>query len=245
MGSKLKSKGLFITGTDTGVGKTLVTAALALYLRRKGLNVGVMKPVETGVSDPQQLGSDAELLRWAAASSDEPDLISPYRLRPPLAPPLAAQQENVRIIFGNLIEAAQTLASRHDYLLIEGVGGLMVPLCGGVLLLDLVKSLNFPLLTVCRPSLGTINHTLLTIHAARSMDIPLAGYLINNMPENPDAAEAAAPHALVEVASADLLAVLSRVSGSPREMAEALAQQLEQVATKHWLLAGLGLTDDY
>jgi dethiobiotin synthetase len=241
MSNEKKGKGLFITGTDTGVGKTLVTAALALFLRKKGLDVGVMKPVETGVDDPANLGSDGELLRWAADSHDEPDMISPYRLRAPLAPVLAAQQDKVRIVFGHLVETANILASRHDYLLIEGVGGLMVPLCGSVLLIDLVKNLNFPLLTVCRPGLGTINHTQLTVHAARTMDIPVAGYLVNNMPLQPNAAEAAAPNALVEVVSADLLAVLTHVPGSPQEQATALAEQLEHVPTLHWLLAGLGI----
>ncbi|MDY0267996.1 dethiobiotin synthase [Trichloromonas sp.] len=232
-------KGLFVTGTDTGVGKTLVTAALALFLRRRGYDVGVMKPVETGVSDPAGLGADGQLLQWAADSHDEIDLISPYRLRAPLAPSLAAKKEGGRIIFGDLLEAARTLAERHDYLLIEGAGGLMVPLSGAVLLLDLVKSLGYPLLTVCLPKLGTINHTLLTMHAARSLEIPLAGYIVNNMPPTPDEAEAQAPNALVEVASGDLLAVLGQVSGSPHEQAESLADQLERVPTLHWLLSGL------
>jgi len=241
MAAAEKNQGLFVTGTDTGVGKTLISAALALFLRRRGRNVGVMKPVETGVADPAGLGADGQLLQWAADSRDEIDLITPYRLRAPLAPSLAAQREGIHIDFGHLLATAQALAARHDYLIVEGAGGLMVPLAGAVLLVDLVKALDFPLLTVCRPSLGTINHTLLTIHAARTMDIPLAGYIVNNMPEPPDEAEALAPNALVEVASADLLAVLGQVKGSPREQAQALAEQLERVPTLHWLLAGLGL----
>ncbi len=234
-------KGLFVTGTDTGVGKTLVTAALALFLRRRGYDVGVMKPVETGIDDPAGLGADGQLLQWAANSGDEIDLICPYRLRAPLAPSLAAEKEGKRIIFGDLLEAAQTLSERHGYLLIEGAGGLMVPLSGAVLLLDLVKALGHPLLTVCRPTLGTINHTLLTMHAARSNDIPLAGYIVNNMPQTPNEAEAQAPNALVEVASGDLLAVLGQVAGTPREQAQALADQLERVPTLHWLLSGLNV----
>ena len=163
------------------------------------------------------------------------------RLRAPLAPSLAAAKEGNRIIFGDLLEAAQTLSERHGYLLIEGAGGLMVPLSGAVLLLDLVKALGHPLLTVCRPTLGTINHTLLTMHAARSNDIPLAGYIVNNMPQTPNEAEAQAPNALVEVASGDLLAVLGQVAGTPREQAQALADQLERVPTLHWLLSGLNV----
>lgn len=241
MAAAKTTKGLFVTGTDTGVGKTLVSAALALFLRQRGLDVGVMKPVETGVDNPDALGSDGSLLQWAAASLDEPELISPYRLRAPLAPSLAAELENVRIDCGLLAEAANTLASRHDYLIIEGAGGLMVPLAGGVLLADLAKTINFPLLTVCRPSLGTINHTLLTIFAARTMEIPLAGFLINNMPPSPGAAEESAPHTLASLASADLLGVLNHATGTPQEQATALAGQMEKLPSLPWLLAGLGL----
>jgi dethiobiotin synthetase len=236
-----KTKGLFVTGTDTGVGKTLVSAGLALFLRRRGLDIGVMKPVEAGVDNPDTLGNDGRLLQWAAASDDEPELITPYRLRAPLAPSVAAEKENVRIDCSLIAEAASTLASRHDYLIIEGAGGLMVPLAGGVLFADLIKNINFPLLTVCRPGLGTINHTLLTIYAARTMDIPLAGFLINNMPQNPGDAEESAPHTLASLASADLLGVLGHVSGSQQEQATALADQMEKLPTLPWLLAGLRL----
>jgi len=235
------TKGLFVTGTDTGVGKTLVSAALALFLRKRGLDVGIMKPVETGVENPLALGNDGRLLQWAAASADEPELVSPYRLSAPLAPSVAAEHENVHIDCGLLAAAASTLASRHDYLIIEGAGGLMVPLAGGILLADLAKNINFPLLTVCRPGLGTINHTLLTVFAARTMGIPLAGFLINNMPLIPGEAEESVPHTLASLASADLLGVLNHVTGNPQEQATDLADQLEKLPTLPWLLAGLGL----
>ncbi len=235
------TKGLFVTGTDTGVGKTLVSAGLALFLRRRGLNVGVMKPVESGVIDPTALGSDGQLLQWASDSSDELELISPYRLRAPLAPSVAAEKEGVFIDCGLLAEVARTLAARHDYLIIEGAGGLMVPLAGGVLFADLIKTINFPMLTVCRPGLGTINHTLLTIYAARTMEIPLAGFMINNMPQSPGEAEESAPHNLASLASADLLGVLDHVSGSAQEQVTVLADQMENLPTLPWLLSGLRL----
>lgn len=234
-------KGVFVTGTDTGVGKTLVAAALAVFLRRRGLDVGVMKPVETGVADPGELGNDGRLLKWAAATSDEAGLICPYRLRAPLAPAVAAEKERVFIDCGQLIETVDLLAARHDYLIVEGAGGLMTPLNGGILLADFAKNIGLPLLTVCRPGLGTINHTLLTIFAARAMAIPLAGFLINNMPPVPDEAEKAAPHTLAALASADLLGVLDQVSGTPEERITALAAQLAKLPTLPWLLAGLNL----
>jgi dethiobiotin synthetase len=234
-------RGVFVTGTDTGVGKTLVSAALARHLRRRSLDVGVMKPVETGVTDPGRPGADAALLQWAASSADDPALVAPYRLRAPLAPALAAEEESVRVDLAHIVETAKSLSARHDFTIVEGAGGLMVPLAGGLLVADLVLQLGLPLLVVCRPGLGTINHTLLTVHAARTMGIPLAGFIINGMPEQPDAAEALAPHNLASLASADLLGVLPHVEGNEREKVEALAEAIAGLPTLPWLHAALGI----
>ncbi len=234
-------QGVFVTGTDTGVGKTMVTAALALFLSRQGLDVGVMKPVETGVDDPGQLGPDATLLKWAAGCDDPDELICPYRLKAPLAPSVAARQEGVTIEMGQLVAAAGQLAQRHEFLLIEGAGGLMVPLAGGLLMADLAHQVGFPMLVVTRPNLGTINHTLLTTFAAKQMEIPLAGFMINNMPENPDAACESAPKAMVALASADLLGVLQHHAGDERSCIEALADEIAQLDSLPWLLMNFGL----
>lgn len=234
-------RGVFVTGTDTGVGKTVVTAALARHLHYRGLDVGVMKPAETGVDDPARPGADASLLQWAASSTDDPTLIAPYRLRAPLAPSLAAEAESIRIDLAHLVATARSLSNRHDFTLIEGAGGLMVPLAGGLLVADLVVQLGLPLLIVCRAGLGTINHTLLTVHAARTMGIPLAGFIINGMPLQPDAAEAMAPHHLASLASADLLGVLPRVEGSEQDKVEAMAKAIAGLPTLPWLHAALGI----
>ncbi len=236
------ARGVFITGTDTGVGKTLVAAALARHLKSAGVDVGVMKPAETGVADPLVPGQDAELLRWASGCEDPAEQIAPCRFRLPLAPSSAARRENARIDFTSLADTAAQLAEKHDFLIIEGAGGLMVPLAGGLLMADLAKSIGFPLLVVCRPGLGTINHTLLTTFAARAMDIPLAGFLINNMPGAPGDAEAEAPHTLASLASADLLGVLGQVDGTPREQIGALAEQIAALPTRRLLLHNLGLS---
>lgn len=235
-------RGVFVTGTDTGVGKTVVAAALARFLRERDLNVGVMKPVETGVADLAGPGPDAALLQWAAGCENDAELIAPYRLREPLAPSVAAEQAHTRIEMDRIVESARRLAETHDFLIIEGAGGLMVPLSGGLLMADLAREMGFPLLVVSRPGLGTINHTLLTVFAARAMEIPLAGFVINGMPEHPDAAEQSAPHALASLASADLLGVLGRVEGDDRSKAEALAGEIASLPTLPWLLANLGLT---
>ncbi len=241
MAADLLLPGVFVTGTDTGVGKTLVAAALASFLTERGLRVGVMKPVETGVTDPSRPGDDAELLRWAAGGNLDEELLAPYRFGLPLAPAVAAEKEGRTIEPSRLLAAIAELARHSDFIIVEGAGGLMVPLAGGYLVADLVRESALPLLTICRPGLGTINHTLLTIFAARAMGISQAGYLINNLPAAPDAAAETAPHTLASLASADLLGVLPEVFGTPEEKIESLAGHLRQLPTLPWLMAGLGL----
>ncbi len=236
--------GVFVTGTDTGVGKTLVAAALAHHLRQAGLRVGVMKPLETGVATPETVGDDAALLRWAADCAAPITQIAPVRLRAPLAPAIAAHKEKVFIDFGALVEASRQLRRDHDFVIVEGAGGLMVPVAGGLLIADLARAMNLPLLVVCRPGLGTINHTLLTLYAARTMELPLAGFLINNMPERPDEAMACAPHALASLASADLLGVLDSATGSDeRALVENLSRQIAALPTYRLLKSNLSWPD--
>lgn len=233
--------GIFITGTDTGVGKTLVGAALAACLRSRGLKVDVMKPVESGVSDTDYEGEDASLLRWASGSQSPVDQIAPYRLEAPLAPSVAARREDVFIDFGGLVETARELKKGCDFLIVEGAGGLMVPLAGGLLMADLAKAMGFPLLVVARPDLGTINHTLLTVFTAQTMDIPVAGFMINQMPQEPDQAGESAPHTLSSLASADLLGVLPKVDGTAREQVVQLSDAISALPTLDQLLSNLGL----
>ncbi len=224
-------KGLFITGTDTGVGKTLIAAALAKLLRSKGLKVGVMKPAETGVEDVSQLGPDAQLLKWAADSKLPAEQLSPYRFNAPLAPAVAASREQVRVNYSDLLETAQTIIAEHDFTIIEGAGGLMVPLAGGFLMADFARTLKLPLLVVCRPNLGTINHSLLTLFAARNLELKVAGYLINMMPEAKGLAEETAPHTLASMTSDELLGVLDQVDGDDQQKVENLVEQLCNMPT--------------
>lgn len=233
---------LFITGTDTGVGKTMVAAALARHYSRQGLKVGVMKPCETGVADPQQPGDDARLLRWAAGSCDDDHAIAPYRLREPLAPSQAAEREGIIIDPAHIVDNFTAIRTGKDLVIVEGAGGLMVPLRGGYLVADLVLALGLPMLVVSRPSLGTINHTLLTIFAARAMELPMAGFMINRMPRQPSVAEQETPHQLAALASADLLGVLPEVTGSAEEQVDRLADALGALPTLPWLTGALGLS---
>lgn len=174
-------KGIFITGTDTGVGKTYVAAGIAAALKRRGVDVGVMKPAETGCSmrSGRLVPKDALLLMRAARVRDPLSLVNPYRFRKPLAPAVAAEREGKKIDPDKIISAFHTLTRRHDFMIIEGAGGIMAPLSGRSTYLDFVNTLGLPVLIVARPGLGTINHTLLTIAALRERKIAIAGIVIN------------------------------------------------------------------
>ncbi|MDH3997487.1 MAG: dethiobiotin synthase [Desulfuromonadales bacterium] len=233
---------IFVTGTDTGVGKSIVTAAIARHLTSKGLAVGIMKPVETGVEDPTQLGADATLLKWAAQSEDADEQIAPFRYPQPLAPCQAAELAGNLVDVDTIVERFNTLRQGKDIVLIEGAGGLMVPIRGGFLMADLAARLETPLLLVTHPRLGTLNHTLLTSFTARAMQLDIAGFIINNMPQQPGLAEEAAPHLLASLASCDILGVLPETYGNDQEKVTALAAQFESLPTYQWLLMKLGLS---
>jgi dethiobiotin synthetase len=233
---------LFITGTDTGIGKTIIAAALARHFRTLGLRVGVMKPIETGVENPARLGQDATLLRWAAGSTETADLISPYRFTRPLAPCQAATAAKQQIDIDRIIQAGMTLRLGSDILLIEGAGGLMVPIRGGYLMADLAKQLGASLLIITQPRLGTLNHTLLTTYAARTMELDISGFIINRMPEAPGEVEREAPHLLASLASADLLGVLPEVlHDKDQDKVTHLAEAIDKMPAYHHFLQGLGL----
>lgn len=171
--------GVLITGTDTGVGKTVVTAALAMHLRQRGIDVGVMKPVETGVRSATARSTDAIRLQSAAATGDEIALIRPYAFRAPLAPLAAGRLERKPIRSATIIAAFRRLCARHDCLLIEGVGGVHVPLTQSKEVLDLARQLDVPVIVVGRAGLGGINHARLTIDALQRRNIPVLALVLN------------------------------------------------------------------
>jgi dethiobiotin synthetase len=171
------TRSLFVTGTDTGVGKTGVSAGIARALRRRGVDVGVMKPVATGAV--RGVSSDAVILKEAAGVGDPLDLINPVCLKPPLAPSVAARVSGKRIDLRRVWSAYRTLVSIHDCMIVEGVGGLLVPILDRTPVAAMAKRMGLPLIVVTRPTLGTINHTALTVHAARSFGLRMLGLVIN------------------------------------------------------------------
>lgn len=236
-------KGIFVTGTDTGVGKTIVSASLAKLLKMRGCNVGVMKPVTTGCEmvDGKLVSEDAMLLARAAsvAYSDE---LAPYRFTEPAAPSDAARKEKISIDCSMLVEKYQTLASRHDFMIVEGAGGLMVPLVGGILIADLAKMMELPLLVVARGSLGTINHTLLTCFAASQMELEVKGVIINRFSQTPTFAEKHSPHSIGSLAGAPILGIWGEKAALDEdELVENLAAWLDAQPETDLVLKELGL----
>ena len=175
-------KGFFITGTDTGVGKTFVASGLLQAFKSLGMSACPMKPVETGCKTKKEKLVPEDTLRLIRASGvDEPlDIINPFRLKHPLAPSVAAELEGITIKKNRIISAYRSLSKKYDVTLVEGAGGIMVPLYKKYLFLDLIKDLDLPLIIVARPGLGTINHTLLTIEIAKKKGIKVLGVIINH-----------------------------------------------------------------
>lgn len=181
-------RGLFVTGTDTGVGKTLVACALVRELRRSGLRAGAMKPIETGVGARGPL--DALALREAAGGADPLEDVCPQAFALAAAPAVAAAAEGREISLAAITAAFARLAARHECVIAEGAGGLLVPVAPRLGMAELAAALGLPLLVVTRARLGTLNHTLLTLEAARARSLVLAGVVISHAEPVPAAADA-------------------------------------------------------
>lgn len=180
--------GYFVTGTDTGVGKTFVSCALASVWRSEGRKVGVFKPAETGCeAGPNGLiAEDAERLISASGSNQEQSEVCPVRFASPAAPLVAAESEGTGVNYTELIRKAQQLSIDFDPLIVEGAGGLLVPLSDGKTYMDFAKSLALPIIVVVGSKLGCINHALLTFQVLESHQLKIAGYILNEVLENPE-----------------------------------------------------------
>lgn len=179
----MQSRGVFVTATDTGAGKTAVTAGIAAVLRGRGVDVGVFKPVSSGGA------ADARFLAKAAGVADALELVNPVRLAAPLSPNVAAELEGRQVPLGPIVDAYHRLIRLHDVVLVEGVGGLLVPIRDDFLVADLAGRLDLPLLLVARAALGAINHTMLTLEAAKTRNLETRGVIYNTTgPGDPRAA---------------------------------------------------------
>jgi len=205
-------RGVFVTGTGTEVGKTVVAAVFAGTLAAGGARVAVFKPALTGLDEYATGGRepDHELLRRAADSSQSDDEIAPYRYGPPVSPHLAADLAGERIDPVRLVSVARAAAAQADHLVCEGVGGLLVPLTLGYLVRDLARELELPVAIAAPPGLGTINHTLLTVEAARAVGLEVALVVLTPWPADPGAVETSNREAIERLGSVRV-EVLSRL----------------------------------
>ena len=202
---------LFITGTDTGVGKTFVACALAVALRARGRRVTVMKPIETGVDGEPE---DARCLREAAADPAPLEAICPIRLRAPLAPTIAAVREGATIDVDALVRLIARRAAEADVLLVEGAGGLLVPIAGRTTYLELAERCRLPVLIVGANRLGTINHCALTAGVARAAGLDVRGFVLSQPTAETDASAATNAEAIGTLTGLPCLGVLPHCAAS-------------------------------
>jgi len=201
--------GLFFTGTDTGVGKTVVSAAVARLLRGQGCRVRVSKPVATGAKLVNGRWLADDTIRLAeAAGTDELTAITPWVFAEPAAPPVAARLAGETLDLEQLIQAARRQGEDGTIVIVEGVGGLLCPLTERATVANLAEALGLPLVVVTRRSLGTLNHTLLTLEAARSRDLAVAGVVVSETSPPESAAERANVEELARRIDVPLLAVV-------------------------------------
>jgi dethiobiotin synthetase len=225
----MSAQGLFITGTDTGVGKTVVTASILAWLRHQGLNPGAMKPIETGLDGEcsSSANSDALFLMECGGIEDDLTHVCPIRLKTAVSPYQAGLIENRALEPEMILSAYRTLSVKYDWMLVEGIGGVRVPITRNYGVVDLMRDMGLPVVVVARYQLGTLNHTLLTLDTLKQNSIPVKGVIFNRCePESPDTLEQAQPSLIEELSGAKVLGELpyidhlSTQSFSPEKLKE-------------------------
>ncbi len=178
-------KSIFVTGTDTDVGKTYVTAGLAVSLRKMGLDVGIMKPFAAGTAQKKGYNSeDVEILARAAQVKDPEKLLNPQFFKMPAAPYTASKNLKVKVRLDSVMSNFHKLSKLHSILLIEGIGGIMAPILKNYFVANLIKDMKIPAVIVARTRVGTINHTIMTCKMCEKYKIPIKGIILNNFESN-------------------------------------------------------------
>jgi dethiobiotin synthetase len=216
--------GLFITGTDTGVGKTFFACGLAALLKEYGYRVGVMKPAETGCDkgEGKLMPQDAAALKEASACELPLETICPYQFREPLAPSVAAEREGVRIDIDRLIDIYGEISAAHDVTIVEGAGGLLVPVLPSYTYADFAKVLKLPLIVIAANKLGMINHLLLTLEHANCKGLSVLGYVLNQIENQPSLAAETNREALVSLTGVPCVGELPYIKDSQSQKAPLL-----------------------
>ena len=218
-------RGVFVTGTDTEVGKSVVAGSICAALAARGERVAAFKPAVTGLDEePGEFGHDHELLASVATCGQAPEDVAPYRFGPPLSPHLAAE------LAGMTIEPSELVAAARAYALVvcEGVGGLLVPITPGYLVRDLAMDLGLPVVVAARPGLGTINHTLLTVEAARAGGLGVAAVVMTPWAADPTPMERSNRATIEDLAGVP-------VHGLPLTTPDRLAEAGASLPLEDWL----------
>jgi dethiobiotin synthetase len=214
-------RGLFVTGTDTGVGKTVVAGAIAAALRAGGARVAAYKPVVTGLDEPAEPGwpRDHELL--AAAAGARPQAVAPHTFGPAVSPHLAAELAGTALALDDMVTAASAAIAeaQAEVLVAEGVGGLLVPLTEEASVRDLAEALRLPVVIAARPGLGTISHTLLTLEAARAAGLRVAAVVLGPWPEAPSVMEESNRATIARLGRVEVATLPPLPDGSPAALA--------------------------
>ena len=216
---------VFITGTDTDVGKSYVSKGIAQELIKEGETVGYLKPFQSGVVEG--VLSDAESVN----SNGEIYAVSSYITNTPSAPLISAEIDNVEYDLRKVLNDYENIKAKCDNVIVEGSGGLYVPVKKGVLISDVIKKLNLPVLIVARPDLGTINHTLLTIDCLLNNDIKVLGVVISNYPEKTDDPVILRAKEMIEMFSGDVK-VLDIIKHNQKDFAKLNSKIIETLAMK-------------
>lgn len=205
------TKGFFVTGSDTGVGKTIITAALIRAAGLIGLRTCGMKPIETGCRKTGNgilLPTDGMFLREAAGMGGSLDLVTPLRFESPLAPLPASEREGRPVDLDEVRKSFAQLSERYDAVIVEGLGGLLAPIKRDYFVLDLARDIGLPVVVVARPALGTINHTLLTVNYAMREGLTVAGVILNySSPPMNDLAEKSNPEVIQQLSPVPLIGI--------------------------------------
>jgi dethiobiotin synthetase len=202
-------KSYFITGTDTGVGKTVITASIAACLKKRGIDVGVMKPIATGTPQKAGLRSlDVSLLREASGVKDSEEMINPVFLPLPISPYDATKILGLPVDMPIVFEKFQALMKAHQILLIEGIGGIMTPITRNFFVADMIKTMGLETIIVTRSTLGTLNQTVMTFKMCKEYQIPVKGFIVNYFDEKGTPAERNAPTTLHELTGLPLLGII-------------------------------------
>jgi dethiobiotin synthetase len=202
-------KSYFVTGTDTGVGKTVMTAAIAACLRKRGIDVGVMKPIACGT--PQKIGfksSDASLLRDASGVKDSEEVINPVFLPLHTAPYDVTKILNLSVDMPMIFNKFQELMKMHQMILVEGIGGIMTPITKNFFVADMIKAMGLETIIVTRATLGTLNHTIMTFKMCQQYQIPVKGIIVNYFDEKGTSSEKNAPNTLYELTGVPILGII-------------------------------------